>query len=156
MSFSLLLVPSLLVLVLVCPWNSNALPDQENFQSTAQEEQSDPIPDPAGGFCQRNKNPKGLGFIGVKYDLIRGNPEGKTSLGGADPGLEITKKILKLTNDNGNAVPDQICYEDRQLCSTSKSSKIFGGTKRYQEKLNVDVTAEGKWLRRFRGNCELL
>ncbi|XP_078363853.1 uncharacterized protein LOC144648092 [Oculina patagonica] len=73
----------------------------------------------------------------------KGNPEGKTELGGVDPGLDTVRKILKLTNDDGKAVPDQICYEPRQVCSTSKSAKIFGGTKRYQEKLNVDVTAKG-------------
>ena len=89
----LLLVPCLLVLVLVCPSNLNALPDQENLQSSDQKEQSDLILDPAEGFCQRDKNPKGLGLIGVKNDLLRGNPEGMTSLGGADPGLKSTKKI---------------------------------------------------------------
>lgn len=144
MTPSLVLMPSLLLFAVIYPWYSHGLPHQEHGQASGLEEQLDPYPDPSGGFCQRNKNPKGLGFIGVKYDLLKGNPEGRTSLGGVDPGLEITRKILKLTNDGGNAVPDQICYEARQSCSMSKSSKIFGGTKRYQEKLNVDVTAEGR------------
>ena len=157
---SLMLVPSLLALALVCPsWysNANATPDEEHLEASGQEEQQDPIPDPAGGFCQRNKNPKGLGFIGVGYDLLKGNPEGRTSLGGADPGLKITKKIFKLTKDEGDEVPIQICYEERQLCTMSKSSKIFGGTKRYQDKLNVDVSAEGKLLGRKRKKkaCQL-
>ena len=75
--------------------------DREDLDASGQDEQLDAYPDPAGGFCQRNKKPKGLGFIGVNYDLLKGNPEGKTSLGGVDPGLEITRKILKLTNDKG-------------------------------------------------------
>ena len=78
--------------------------------------------------------------------LLRGNPEGNNALGGVDPGFDKTKKILKLTTEDGDAVPIQICYEERQSCATTKSSKIFGGTKRYQEKLSVDVSAEGMWL----------
>lgn len=135
----------LLLFAVICPWYSCGFsPNHDNHESSGEEPLFDPVPDPSGSHCQRNKNPKGLGFIGVKYNLLRGNPEGKTEIGGVDPGLEITRKILKLTNDDGEAVPDQICYEPRQVCSVSKSAKIFGGTKRYQEKLNVDVTAKGK------------
>ena len=133
----------LLLFAVFCPWYSCGLASQFNNSETSGEEPLfDPVPDPS--HCQRNKNPKGLGFIGVKYNLLRGNPEGKTAMGGVDPGLEITKKILKLTYEDGKAVPDQICYEPRQVCSVSKSAKIFGGTKRYQEKLNVDITAKGR------------
>ena len=133
----------LLLFAFFCPWYSCGLASQLNNTETSGEEPLlDPVPDPS--HCQRNKNPKGLGFIGVKYNLLRGNPEGKTEMGGVDPGLEITKKILKLTYKDGKAVPDQICYEPRQVCSVSKSAKIFGGTKRYQEKLNVDITAKGR------------
>lgn len=137
-------VPIILFLVFTSPWSAHGFSGQGNLESSGLEEQLDAYPDPAGGFCQRNKNPAGLGFIGVKYDILKGNPEGKTSLGGVDPGLEVTRKILKLTNENGDAVPDQICYEARQSCSTAKSSKIFSGTKRYQDKLNVDVSVSGK------------
>ena len=65
---------SLLVFVIIFLWNSSgyALPHEGNFKVTGQEKQLDPVPDPAGEFCQRNKNPEGLGFIGVKYDLLRG------------------------------------------------------------------------------------
>lgn len=135
----------LLLLAILCPWYSCGLAPQGNNSETSGEEPLlDPVSDFSGSHCQRNKNPKGLGFIGVKYNLLRGNPEGKTEMGGVDPGLEITRKILKLTYEDGKAVPDQICYEPRQVCSVSKSAKIFGGTKRYQEKLNVDITAKGR------------
>ena len=96
-------------------------------------------------ILSKKQNPAGLGFIGVKYDLLRGNPEGKHSLGGVDPGFDKTKRILKLTTDAGENVPIQVCYAERQSCSMSKSTKIFGGTKRYQDKLNVDVSAEGNF-----------
>ena len=135
----------LLLFGVLCPWYSFGLASQHNNSETSGEDPLlDPVPDPSGSHCQRNENPKGLGFIGVKYNLLRGNPEGRTEMGGVDPGLDIIRKILKLTYEDGKAVPDQICYEPRQVCSTSKSAKIFGGTKRYQEKLNVDVTATGK------------
>ena len=144
----IILGPSLLVFVIIFLWNSSgrAPLHEGNFKVTGQEKQLDPVPDPAGEFCQRNKNPAGLGFIGVKYDLLRGNPEGNNALGGVDPGFDKTKKILKLTTEDGDAVPIQICYEEKQSCATAKSSKIFGGTKRYQEKLSVDVSAEGMLL----------
>ena len=126
-------------------WYSFGLASRHNNGETSGEDPLlDPVPDPSGSHCQRNENPKGLGFIGVKYNLLRGNPEGRTEMGGFDPGLDIIRKILKLTYVDCKAVPDQICYEPRQVCSVSKSAKIFGGTKRYQEKLNVDVTATGK------------
>lgn len=143
----ILITPSLLTLMLITRWFSNALPYEESLEASGQKEQHDPFPDPAGGFCQRNKNPAGLGFIGVKYDLLRGNPEGKHSLGGVDPGFDKTKRILKLTTDAGENVPIQVCYAERQSCSMSKSTKIFGGTKRYQDKLNVDVSAEGNFYK---------
>lgn len=140
------LLSSILVLILICRWcsNTNGIPYQENLESSGLEVQLDPAPDPASGFCQRHKKPAGLGFIGTKYDLLRGNPEGRDSLGGVDPGFDKTKKILQLTIEDGDEVPIQICYEERNSCSTTKTSKIFGGTKRYQDKLNVDVSAEGK------------
>ena len=135
----------LLLFAVFCPWYSCGLASQRNnSEASGERPLLDPASDSSGSHCQRNKNPKGLGFIGVKYNLLRGNPEGKTEMGGVDPGLEITRKILKLTYKDGKAVPDQICYEPRQVCSVSKSAKIFGGTKRYQEKLNVDITAKGR------------
>ena len=81
--------PSLLVFVIIFLWNSSGYAPlhEGNFKVTGQEKQLDPVPDPAGEFCQRNKNPAGLGFIGVKYDLLRGNPEGNNALGGVDPGF---------------------------------------------------------------------
>ena len=138
------LLARLLFVLVICPWYSFGL---QGLQAAGQEKQFDPYPDPKGGFCQRNQNPAGLGFIGVKYDLLRGNPEGKTSLGGVDPGFDVTRKIFKLTTESGNKVPDQICYEPRKSCSKSKSSKVFCGTKSYQDKLNVDVSASGKLLK---------
>ena len=138
MAPSQVLVLSLLFLSVICTLYSHGFPDQDDRESSGLEEQLDPA-----GFCQRNQNPKGLGFIGVKYNLLKGNPEGKFERGGVDPGFEKTRKILKLTTEEGVEVPEQICYEPRDSSATDKSNKIFGGTKRYQEKLNVDVTATG-------------
>lgn len=64
----------LLVFVLISLWNSSGYALKGNFKVSGQEKQFDPFPDPAGEFCQRSKNPAGLGFIGVKYDLLRGTP----------------------------------------------------------------------------------
>ena len=148
MTPSLITVWSLLLFAAIAPWYSCGLPNHENRETSGEasgeEPQFDPIPDPAGTYCQRHENPLGLQFIGVKYNLLKGNPEGKFELGGLDPGLAITRKILKLTNDNGEAVPDQICYEPREGSAVEKTAKIFSGTKRYQEKLTRDITVGGK------------
>ncbi|XP_068713918.1 uncharacterized protein [Montipora foliosa] len=122
-----LLSLSLLFLAL-CPWLLYGFSNRK-------------IDDPIS-HCQRSENPKGLGFLGVKYDLLEGNPEGKDRIGGVDPGLKPSQKILKLTYEDGAAVPDQICYEERDSCASSSSSRVFSGTKRYQEKLAVDVSVE--------------
>ena len=145
MALSQVLMLSVLFLSVICTWYSHGFPEQENIETSGLEKQLDPNPEPAGGFCQRNQNPKGLGFIGVKYNLLEGNPEGKFQRVGVDPGFDKTRKILKLTTEEGVKVPEQICYEPRDSSATDKSNKIFGGTKRYQEKLNVDVTATGTY-----------
>lgn len=75
--------------MLITRWFSNALPYEESLEASGQKEQHDPFPDPAGGFCQRNKNPAGLGFIGVKYDLLRGNPRGNIPWG------ELIRDLIK-------------------------------------------------------------
>lgn len=59
---------------------------------------------------------KGLRFLGVGYNILKGNPDGsKLSLGGVDPGLLSTRKIFKLTWDKNKTsvdglyrVPDQV------------------------------------------------
>ncbi|KAL9974313.1 hypothetical protein ACROYT_G011334 [Oculina patagonica] len=139
---SLITFGGLLLFAVLCPWYSCELLNHEDPEISGEEPQSDPDPDPFRSYCQRADNPKGLGYIGVKYNLLRGNPEGNTKLGGIDPGLDDDKRILKLTGPK-DKVPDQICYEPHQSCHMTKSAKIFGGTKSYQEKLNVDVTAKG-------------
>ena len=66
----------------------------------------EPLPTPTG---IRN-------FIGVGYNIIDGNPEGgDIYLGGVDPGLLVTRPILKLTyeenqltSDREYIVPDQV------------------------------------------------
>ena len=86
----------LLLFAVLCPWYSCKLASQlDNLETSGEEPLHDPVLDPSGCHCQRNKNPKGLGFIGVKYNLLRGSPEGKTKMGGVDPGLEITREDFK-------------------------------------------------------------
>ena len=96
--------------------------------------------------------PKGLHFVGVGYNLLKGNPEGgDVSNGGVDPGLLITRKIFKLTwntnktsVDNRFSVPDQVTFAPRSSCVTTNKKEVFSGAKSYQEKLNADVKVSGK------------
>ena len=100
--------------------------------------------------------PKGLHFVGVGYNLLKGNPEGgDVSNGGVDPGLLITRKIFQLTwntnkksVDNRFSVPDQVTFAPRLSCVTTYKKDVFFGSKSYQEKLNVDVQVTGKRKKR--------
>ena len=96
---------------------------------------------------------KGLKFIGVSYNLLKGNPEGgELSRGGVDPGLLLTRKIFKLTfNTNKTSidgkviVPDQVSFAHRSSCVKATTQDMFSGAKSYQDKLKVDVEAGGKY-----------
>ena len=100
--------------------------------------------------------PRGLHFVGVGYNLLKGNPEGgDVTNGGVDPGLLITRKIFKLTwntnkksVDNRISVPDQVTFAPRSSCVTTNKKEVFSGAKSYQEKLNADVQVSGKRKKR--------
>ena len=96
--------------------------------------------------------PKGLQFLGVGYNLLKGNPEGgDLSNGGIDPGLLFTRKVLKLSYDTNKLsvgqqymVPDQVTFAPRSSSVTTTKKEVFSGSKSYQKKLSVDVSANGK------------
>ena len=100
--------------------------------------------------------PKGLHYVGVGYNLLKGNPEGGDMRnGGLDPGLLITRKIFKLTwntnktsVDNRSSVPDQVTFAPRSSCVTSNKKEVFSGAKNYQKKLFADVQVSGKRKKR--------
>ena len=99
--------------------------------------------------------PKGLHYIGVGYNLLEGNPEGgQLSNGGVDPGLLFTRKVFKLTWDTNKvtfdkktSLPDQVSFAPRQSCVKTNKKEVVTGSKSYQEKLNVDVSANGRGLK---------
>ena len=105
------------------------------------------------GVCHALRDsPKGLHFVGVGYNLLKGNPEGgEVSNGGVDPGLLFTRKIFKLTwsenkvtVDNKYNIPDQVSFAPRASCVISNKKEVFSGSKSYQEKLNADVDVSGE------------
>lgn len=99
---------------------------------------------------------KGLRFLGVGYNVLKGNPDGgNLSHGGVDPGLLFARKIFKLTWDtqktsvNGKfRVPDQVVFVHRSSCVENITNEVFSEVKSYQEKLKKDVEVSGK-LRSF-------
>lgn len=96
--------------------------------------------------------PKGLQFLGVGYNLLEGNPDGgDLSNGGIDPGLLFTRKVFKLSYDTNKVsigrqylIPDQVSFAARSSCVTTTKEEVFSGSKSYQKKLTVDVSANGK------------
>ncbi|KAM7438653.1 hypothetical protein ABFA07_011865 [Porites harrisoni] len=95
--------------------------------------------------------PKGLQFLGVGYNLLKGNPEGgDLSNGGIDPGLLFTRKVFKLSYDTNKLsvgqqymIPDQVSFAPRSSCVTTTKKEVISGSKSYQKKLAVDVSANG-------------
>lgn len=96
--------------------------------------------------------PKGLYYVGVGYNLLKGNPEGgASSIGGIDPGLLSTRKIFQLTwktnklsSDKMYNVPDQVSFAPFHSWVEENSTNAVFGAKSYQEELKVEVGAEGK------------
>lgn len=91
-------------------------------------------------------------FVGIGYDLLRGNPEGDFNEGGIDPGYRLARNIFKRTYEegkedlyNGNTVkiPDQMAYQPLSSCSSKETARIFHGTESYQSKLDISTDVEG-------------
>ena len=95
---------------------------------------------------------KGLRFLGVGYNILKGNPDGgQLSLGGVDPGLLSTRKIFeqtwdtnKTSNDRLYRVPDQVVFVHHSSCVETTTNEVFSGAKSYQDKLKVDVETKGE------------
>ncbi|XP_071950812.1 uncharacterized protein [Antedon mediterranea] len=91
--------------------------------------------------------PSGINFLGIGYNVLDGNPDGSDiAIGGVDPGLLTTRKVFKMTFDNGKlssdnqySVPDQVTFVPRSSCSNSVSQEIFWGTESYQQKLKKET-----------------
>ena len=90
-------------------------------------------------------------YMGVGYDLIKGNPDGDDfTTGGVDPGLRL-RYIFKLTDNSGTTLspvsgvwPIQVGYSPPvHACSSVNEVNAFSGSKSYQSKLDVSVDAEG-------------
>ncbi|XP_078383899.1 uncharacterized protein LOC144666356 [Oculina patagonica] len=91
---------------------------------------------------------KGVKFLGVGYNIIKGNPEGELSRGGVDPGLHSTRRIFKLTWATGKTtvdkkyrVPDQVNFVHRSSCYKTTTYEVISGANSYQDRLKVDVKA---------------
>ena len=72
-----------------------------------------------------NNPPNGLYFVGVSYNLLKGNPEGgDLSTGGVDPGLLLTRKIFKLTWQT-NKLSADMKYNVRPACHITRQAQCL-------------------------------
>ncbi|KAJ8023274.1 hypothetical protein HOLleu_35640 [Holothuria leucospilota] len=107
-------------------------------------------------LCQA-PTPPAVRYIGVGYNLVKGNPEGGTlQNGGVDPGILPTRRILNLsyeeehfTADRRFKVPYEVQFSPRQSCVTETSISVFSGGQSYQRQLSVGVTASASFLQLF-------
>ncbi|XP_050416954.2 uncharacterized protein LOC126830600 [Patella vulgata] len=84
----------------------------------------------------------GIDFVGIGYNLLKANPEGGVGgAGGVDPGLNGVRKILQLSS---GTVPKEVAYKPRHSCLQQKSTHVYYGSKSYQSRLGVGVTASGQ------------
>ena len=91
-------------------------------------------------------------FVGIGYNLLSGNPEGSVSLGGVDPGLRDTHRVLQLTyntnrmtHDRSYSLPDQVNFAERLSCTASQIIKSYTGTKSYQGYLRSSVDGSASY-----------
>ena len=53
-------------------------------------------------------NAPGVTFVGVGYNILRGNPEeGDKGRGGVDPGILTTRRLFQITWDENRKASDQ-------------------------------------------------
>ena len=94
----------------------------------------------------------GVNYVGIGYNIIDGNPEGADlNTGGVDPGLLLSRKIFKLTYDEGkktfdqsSRIPDEVSYVKQQSSYSKSSLSTFFGTKSYAAKLAAQVEVSGE------------
>ncbi|KAK6173923.1 hypothetical protein SNE40_017295 [Patella caerulea] len=91
------------------------------------------------GHLVHGSNP-GINFIGTGYNLLKANPEGGVG-GGVDPGLNTVRNIFQLSKGN---VPKEVKYSNRHSCSQQSNSHVYYGTKSYQSRLGIGITASGQ------------
>ena len=94
-----------------------------------------------------------IGFVGIGYDLLKGNPEGDFNIGGVDKGYRAAHNILKRTYAEGKEttfqgevvnLPDQMQYQPLSSCSSVASTSVFSGTESYQKKLDINTEVSGE------------
>ncbi|KAK3597969.1 hypothetical protein CHS0354_042319 [Potamilus streckersoni] len=85
--------------------------------------------------------PSGLHFVGIGYNILKGNPDGGVaSRGGVDPGLLLTRRIFEISPGDS---PVEVVYEPRYSCARIQTTSVFYGTKSYQKKLSLGVKSSG-------------
>lgn len=91
-------------------------------------------------------------FVGIGYDLLKGNPEGDFTEGGIDPGYRLSRNIFKRTYEEGKEglyngetvkIPDQMEYQTLSSCSSKETTSVYHGTESYQKKLDINTDVEG-------------
>ncbi|XP_056000759.1 uncharacterized protein LOC125676191 [Ostrea edulis] len=76
-------------------------------------------------------------FVGMGYDILKGNPDGDSHMNvGKDPGLLMTRQILKLDPPDS---PRELSYHEYSLCFPTHYREVFYGTKSYQSRLLHDL-----------------
>ncbi|KAK6174030.1 hypothetical protein SNE40_017381 [Patella caerulea] len=93
------------------------------------------------GHLVHGYNP-GIHFVGNGYNLLKANPEGGVgAAGGVDPGVNGVRQIFQLSS---GGIPKEVAYKPRHSCLQQKSTHVYYGTKSYQSRLGVGVTASGQ------------
>ncbi|XP_002735920.1 uncharacterized protein LOC100373720 [Saccoglossus kowalevskii] len=84
------------------------------------------------GFAQ-TQDPGAIKYLGVSYNGLYGNPEGRRPIGGVDPGLDLLHRIFELTYEEGVPKPNEVDYNFGVSCETVRTEEHFWGTLGYQE-----------------------
>ncbi|XP_062588052.1 uncharacterized protein LOC134249721 [Saccostrea cucullata] len=84
-------------------------------------------------------------FVGMGYNFLKGNPDGDSHINaGKDPGLLMTRQILKLDPPDS---PRELSYHEYPLCFPTHYKEVFYSTKSYQTRLLHDLIDIGNTTR---------
>lgn len=80
--------------------------------------------------------PKGLQFLGVGYNLLEGRRRFVV--------FKLSYDTNKMSIGRQYLIPDQVSFAPRSSCVTTTKKEVFSGSKSYEKKLTVDVSANDK------------
>lgn len=94
---------------------------------------------------------KGIEYLGLGYDAMKGNPEGDSRFSGADPGfrepvIELVYDTNSRSRDSAFLIPKGSYVAQEHACQNTETSLSTSTLSDYAESLEKDATIKGTYL----------